>query len=88
MYDVNILVVPNLFVHLECFMSMICVMGWSCRFCILIGGFGGSSIFIGGMIFGNGVWRKFWLGWFLIYGRSVNACWCKVEEPILDTLRF
>jgi hypothetical protein len=76
---VNILVVPNLSVRLECFMSIIAVMGWSCSFCILIGGFGSSGILIGGMISGIGVWRKFWLGRFLISGSSVNAYWCMLH---------
>ena len=53
----NILVVPNLSVRLECFMSIISMMQYSHRFCILLGGFGNSSMLIGGMILGSGVWK-------------------------------
>jgi hypothetical protein len=28
----------------------------------------------GGMVSGNGVWRKFWLRRFMISGSSINAC--------------
>jgi hypothetical protein len=54
---VNSLVVPNLSVRLECFMSIISVIGYTRRFCILMGDFGRSGMLIGGMIFGGGVWR-------------------------------
>jgi hypothetical protein len=75
----NILVVPNLSLHLECFVSMIAMMGKSCNFCILLGGFGDSGILVGGMISGNGVWRKCWLGWLMISGSSVKTCWCMLH---------
>ena len=51
----NILGVPKLSVCLVCFMSMMFIMGYSCRFCILLGGFGGSGVLVGGIIFENGV---------------------------------
>ena len=41
--------------RLECFMSIMFVMRKSCRFCILLGGFGGSGVLIGGIVSGNGV---------------------------------
>jgi hypothetical protein len=50
------------------------VDGVSCSFCILLGGFGSSGMLVGGLISGNGVWRKFWLGQFMISGSRVNAC--------------
>jgi hypothetical protein len=37
------------------------------------GGSGGSGVLIGGLISGNGVWRKFWLGRLMIFGSSMNA---------------
>jgi hypothetical protein len=58
-------------------MAMIAVMGYSCSFCILLGSFG---IMIGGMISGSEMWKKFWLGRFIISGSSVNACWCSCME--------
>jgi hypothetical protein len=59
----NILVVPNLSLHLECFVSMIAMMGKSCNFCILLGGFGDSGRLVGGMISGS----------------SVKTCWCMLH---------
>jgi hypothetical protein len=76
---VNILVVSSLSVLLECFMAVIAVMGYSSSFCILLGGFGSFGMLIGGMVSGNGVWRKFWLGRFMISGSSVKACWCMLH---------
>ena len=55
MYDVNILVVPRVCVRLECFMSTMSLMGYSCRFCILLRDFGSSGMLVGGISSGNGV---------------------------------
>jgi hypothetical protein len=61
--------VLSLSVLLECFLSMIAVRGFLHSF----GGSGGSGVLIGGLISGNGVWRKFWLGRLMIFGSSMNA---------------
>jgi hypothetical protein len=31
---------------------------------------------IRGLFSGSGLWKKFWLGWFMIFGSSVYDCWC------------
>jgi hypothetical protein len=66
--------VPSLFVRLEFFLSMIAVRGYSCNFCILLGGLGSSRMLIRGLTSRNGVWRKFWLGRLMISRSSMNVC--------------
>ena len=72
----NILVVSNFSLRLEFLTSIMLVIWYSCRFCILIGGFGSSGVLIGGVISGNGLWRKYWFGLFLTSRSSVYVCWC------------
>jgi hypothetical protein len=79
LYDVKYLMVPNLSVHLEIFLSVIAMIGKSCRFCILLGGFGSSGVLIGGLVSGSGVWRKFWLGRFMKSGCNVDVCGCMLH---------
>jgi hypothetical protein len=71
---VNFLMVTRFSVRLEFFLSMIAVRGYSCNFCILLGGFQSSRMLIGGLTCRNGVWRKFWLGRLMISGSSMNVC--------------
>jgi hypothetical protein len=56
LYDVNILVVPNLSFLLDCFVFVMVEMGKSCNFCILLGGFGGSCMSAMGLFSGSGLW--------------------------------
>jgi hypothetical protein len=50
------LVVPNLSFLLDCFVFVMVVMGKSCNFCILLGGFGGSCMSATGLFSGRRLW--------------------------------
>jgi hypothetical protein len=56
LYDVNILVVPNLSFLLDCFVFVMVVMGKSCNFCIPLGGLGDSCMSAMGLFSGRGLW--------------------------------
>jgi hypothetical protein len=43
---------------------------------------------IGGMITRAGMWRKFWLGWFMSSGSSVNVCCCMLHGGWHVTAQF
>ena len=43
---------------------------------------------IGGMISRSEMWKKFWLGRFIISRSSVNACWCMLHGGWHVTVQF